>query len=82
MREDSDLVDLVWRRVEAAGGDGQGDGPGVELARMADGVAVRVSKDPRGPRLTFTSAEVTAFLDGAKSGEFDDLVQAAPADQK
>lgn len=43
-------------------------------ARRACGyrsVAVRDSKDPAGPVLTFTPAEWTAFIAGAKDGEFD-----------
>jgi hypothetical protein len=36
-------------------------------------VAVRDSKHPNGPVLTYTAAEWYAFLDGAKKGEFDDL---------
>jgi hypothetical protein len=37
-------------------------------------VAVRDSKDPHGPILRFTRAEWAAFLDGAKTSEFDELV--------
>jgi hypothetical protein len=36
-------------------------------------VFLRDSKDPHGAVLRFTRAEIAAFLDGAKSGEFDDL---------
>ncbi|HKT05478.1 MAG TPA: DUF397 domain-containing protein, partial [Rugosimonospora sp.] len=32
---------------------------------------VRDSKDPHGPVLEFTAAEWSAFVDGAKGGEFD-----------
>jgi hypothetical protein len=49
------------------------NGDCVELADTLDGVAVRDSKDPDGPVLTFTRAEWRAFLDGARAGEFDDL---------
>lgn len=34
-------------------------------------VRVRDSKDPQGPVLTYTPAEWTAFVLGAKDGEFD-----------
>ncbi len=34
-------------------------------------VSVRDSKDPDGPRLRFTPAEWSAFLDGARKGEAD-----------
>jgi hypothetical protein len=44
----------------------------VELRRLPGGGAqVRDSKNPDGPVLTFTEAEVTAFLAGARAGEFD-----------
>ena len=34
-------------------------------------IYVRDTKDRDGGTLTFTSAEWTAFIDGAKAGEFD-----------
>jgi hypothetical protein len=34
-------------------------------------VHVRDSKDPNGPRLTFTPVEWAAFLAGVRGGEFD-----------
>jgi hypothetical protein len=34
---------------------------------------MRDSKDPSGPVLTYTRIEWSAFLDGVKKGEFDDL---------
>ena len=44
----------------------------VEVARTALGnVAVRDSKDPRGPQLRFTLDEWTAFVSGIRSGEFE-----------
>jgi hypothetical protein len=52
------------------------EGNCVEFAALADGaVAIRNSRDPDGPALVCTPAEVTAFLAGAKDGEFDHLVQ-------
>jgi hypothetical protein len=40
----------------------------------ADAVELRDSKDHgTGPTLGFTKAELIAFLDGAKKGEFDHL---------
>ncbi|MBB4790136.1 DUF397 domain-containing protein [Streptomyces nodosus] len=51
------------------------EGNCVEVAALADGaIAVRNSRDPEGPALVYTSAEVRAFLAGAKEGEFDHLV--------
>ena len=44
----------------------------VEVARLADGsVAVRNSRHPDGPALVYTPAEMTAFVEGAKDGDFD-----------
>lgn len=44
----------------------------VEVAALADGsVAVRNSRDPEGPALVYTRAEMTAFVEGAKDGDFD-----------
>lgn len=51
------------------------EGNCVEVAALADGaVALRNSRDPDGPALIYTLAEVAAFLAGAKDGEFDHLV--------
>ena len=47
----------------------------VEVARLgAGGVAVRDSKDPSGPVLSFTAAEWAAFLGGVRGGEFDAML--------
>jgi Domain of unknown function (DUF397) len=46
----------------------------VELAQLPDGqVAVRNSRDPEGPALIYTRAEIAAFVGGAKDGDFDGL---------
>ena len=46
----------------------------VELAADGDGIALRDSKNPD-KVLHFTKAELRAWLDGAKHGEFDHLVE-------
>jgi Domain of unknown function (DUF397) len=47
----------------------------VETARLpGHEVAVRNSRDPQGPALIFSQAEVCAFLEGVKDGDFDDLL--------
>jgi hypothetical protein len=48
----------------------------VEVASLdgASGVALRNSRDPHGPVLIYTPAEITAFIHGIKAGEFDDLI--------
>ena len=45
----------------------------VEMRRHASAVEVRDSKDTEGPSLRHTKAEFTAWLDGAKKGDFDHL---------
>ncbi|MFC4944481.1 DUF397 domain-containing protein [Pseudonocardia sp. GCM10023141] len=63
---------LRWRKSTASNPSGNC----VELAAMADGgVAMRNSRDPSGPVLVYTRAEIAAFLDGARRGEFDDLAR-------
>ncbi|MEV4099820.1 DUF397 domain-containing protein [Nonomuraea sp. NPDC049649] len=47
----------------------------VEVATLPSGeVAMRNSRYPEGPALVYTRAEITAFVLGAKDGEFDDLL--------
>lgn len=46
----------------------------VEMRRVDSMIEVRYSKNPTGPVLRFTTAEWTAWLDGACRGEFDHLV--------
>jgi hypothetical protein len=44
----------------------------VDVAALPDGsIAVRNSRDPEGPALVYTRAEITAFVAGARDGEFD-----------
>jgi hypothetical protein len=51
---------LNWRRP-------CGNGACVEVAFGSDTVRVRDSKDPSGPRLTFTFEEWAAFLAGVRT---------------
>jgi hypothetical protein len=46
----------------------------VELAADGELIAVRNSRDTVAT-LKFTHAEIRAFLDGAKKGEFDHLIE-------
>ena len=66
-----DLPGARWRKS----GRSSAQGNCVELARLpGDGVAVRNSRDPDGPALVYTRAEIAAFLGGVLDGEFDDLL--------
>ena len=52
------------------------NGACVELAALPGGeIAVRNSRFPVGPVLLYTHAEITAFLAGAKDGEFDHILR-------
>jgi Domain of unknown function (DUF397) len=57
----------VWRKSSRSNGQGQC----VEVARLEQAIAVRDSKDPAGPVLTFTPDEWAAFIAGTKDGQFD-----------
>ncbi|WP_406464245.1 DUF397 domain-containing protein [Streptomyces sp. NBC_01622] len=51
------------------------EGNCVEVAVLREGgVALRNSRDPDGPALVYTPAEMAAFVAGAKEGEFDHLL--------
>ena len=64
-----DLPGAVWRKASYSNGNG---GNCVAVAALpAGGRAVRDSKDPTGPALTFTPAEWVAFTAGVRAGEFD-----------
>jgi hypothetical protein len=63
-----DLTGAVWRKASYSSGNG---GACVEVARNLPGaVAVRDSKDPAGPALTFTPDQWRAFLGEARAGRF------------
>jgi hypothetical protein len=59
-----------WRKSSASNPTGNC----VELAELSGGaIAVRNSRQPSGPVLIYTRAEIAAFLSGVRAGEFDDL---------
>ncbi len=58
---------LVWRKSCHSGDEGNC----VEVANLSAGRAVRDSKDPTGPALTFTATEWATFTTGVRAGEFD-----------
>lgn len=52
-----------------------GDSSCIELSTLPDGmVALRDSKNPDAGHLSFTRAEVDAFVKGARAGEFDRFI--------
>lgn len=64
------LGPVAWRKSRASNPSGDC----IEVAALDSGaVAVRNSRDPHGPALVYTRAEIAAFIRGAKDGEFDDL---------
>jgi len=47
----------------------------IEIARVERGmILLRDSKSPQTPPFRYTTEEFRAFIDGAKAGEFDDLL--------
>jgi hypothetical protein len=61
-----DLSRATWRTSARSGGNGC-----VEVGLVDGQIAVRDSKDRRGPVLLFTAHEWEAFLGGARDGEFE-----------
>jgi len=62
-----ELTNALWRKSTRSGSSGNC----VEVADNLPGVvAVRDSKNPTGPALTFTPAEWMAFIGGVRDGEF------------
>ena len=67
----TELSGAGWRKSSAS----NSQGACVELARLGSGeFAVRNSRNPDGPALIYTRAEIEALISGVKSGEFDDLL--------
>ncbi|MFE0028170.1 DUF397 domain-containing protein [Amycolatopsis sp. NPDC059021] len=67
---DVDLTGVAWRKSSFSAGNGAC----VEVAPLPDGrIAMRNSNHPGSGAVFFTRAEMSAYLNGVKSGEFDDL---------
>jgi hypothetical protein len=69
------LPPVTWQKSRRSNPSGNC----VELAELPDGagVAVRNSRDPEGPALIYTVDEITAFILGARDGDFDNLMRTA-----
>jgi hypothetical protein len=69
-----ELSDVRWQKSRHS----NPNGACVELAAVPGGeIAMRNSRFPVGPVLLYTQAEITAFLAGAKDGEFDHILDEA-----
>lgn len=66
------LPPVIWHKSRRSSPSGNC----VELAKLPDGagVAMRNSRDPEGPALIYTRAEIAVFLRAARAGEFDHLL--------
>ena len=65
------LQGVIWQKSGRSGPNGNC----VECAALPDGgVAVRNSRDPEGPTLIYTPAEIEAFILGVRDGDFDNLL--------
>jgi hypothetical protein len=70
----SELDDVRWLKSQHS----NPNGACVELAALPSGeIAMRNSRFPVGAVLLYTQAEITAFLAGAKDGDFDHIVREA-----
>jgi hypothetical protein len=69
------LGPLAWLKSQHSNPSGNC----VEVACLPTGeIAVRNSRHPAGPVLLYTQAEMAAFVQGAKDGEFDRILALNP----
>ena len=67
----TELDGVSWQKSRISNSQGNC----VEIAALPDGgAAVRNSRDPQGPALVYTKAELEALILGVKDGEFDHLI--------
>ena len=68
----TELPPIAWRKSRRSNPSGNC----VELAELPGGagIAVRNSRDPDGPALIYTTDEISAFILGARDGDFDHLI--------
>ena len=67
-------ADLTSKTAWIKSGRSGAAGHCVELAEMDGHVALRHSKAPQQGAFLFSHAEMTAFVQGAKDGDFDHLI--------
>ena len=66
------LTGIRWQKSRRS----NSQGACVELGGVAGGgIAIRNSRDPGGPALLCTRAEIRALLEGVKEGDFDHLLR-------
>lgn len=67
----SNLQGAHWRKGQRSSATGNC----VQTAKVpSGGVGIRNSRQPDGPVLLFGDAEIRAFLEAIKNGEFDELL--------
>ena len=68
----SSLRGVTWQKSRRSNPSGNC----VEIAKLPEGngFAVRNSRDPEGPALVYTRAEIDAFLAGVADGDFDNML--------
>ncbi|MDR7278948.1 DUF397 domain-containing protein [Catenuloplanes atrovinosus] len=64
---DASTIAVEWHKSSRSASHGQC----LEVADLGDTIALRNSREPTGPALVLTVGEMEAFVEGAKSGEFD-----------
>ncbi|MEU6057185.1 DUF397 domain-containing protein [Streptomyces sp. NPDC047097] len=64
----NDSLPIEWRKSSYSSGNGQC----VEVAQLADAVALRDSKNPLGPALAIAPAGFSAFVRGVAGGGFEE----------
>ncbi len=66
-----DLTGAAWRKSTRSGGSGNCVEVALDLPSAPGYVAVRHSRRPGAEVIVYTDAEWSAFLAGARDGEFD-----------